>query len=271
MKKPRVLISVFIFALLSLQVYSQTDDSKTGDQIELDLILKKCAEYCEKLNNSVLDFICMEKITEEIHKGSPGLMLGIELNSYIYDYQFIRGGESIHEKRNLIRENGLKKNIVDTQLKTKRFRHKHVIFGPIGLLSEKQQEIHDYQIVDERNYKKEKVVILEALPKFPEISNTLYGKIWIRKKDFRILKIEWKQESLENIEAVDEIAKKWNSKPIITFISEYAFEKNEIRFPSRYSVDELYLLPNGIKHHRSKLTVIYDDYKFFTVDTKVKY
>ncbi len=83
---------------------------------------------------------------------------------------------------------------MDAQLKTKRFQHKFIVFGPIGLLSKKQQKNYEYKILKHVTYKKEKAVVLEALPKFPQENNALYGKIWIRKKDFAILKIEWEQE-----------------------------------------------------------------------------
>ena len=268
LKKQRVLISVLIFVLLSFQIFSQTDNSKSGDQEELEKILEKCAEYCERLENSSLYFVCKETIIEEI-RPRYGSLPGLEKNKYIYDYQLVRQRDAIDERRILLKENNRKKNIVDAQLKTKRFHHKYIVFGPIGLLGRKQQEIFEYKILKEISYKGEKAVILEALPKFPVEFSALYGKIWIRKRDFNILRIEWEQESLENFEEIEKIAKRLNAKPTIIFVSEYAFEKNEIRFPSKYSVEEIYILFRGFNYSRSKTTVIYDNYKFFTVDSKV--
>lgn len=254
------------------------------DQQELEIILKKCAEYCERLENVSLYFVCKEEIKEKIYlfparSGSVALLPSGELrenklpkNKYIYDYQLIRKGDTTEEQRILIEENGQEKNDLDAQLKTTRFQHKFIVFGPIGLLGQKQQKNYDYKILKNVNYKKEKAVIIEALPKFPQENNTLYGKIWIRKKDFAILKIEWEQESLENFEIIEKIAKRMNATPLITFISEFGFEKNKIRFPNKYSVEEIYISRQGGRRFlRSKTTVVYDNYKFFTVDTKVKY
>ena len=67
MRKFRIFLLVLYFIFVSANLFSQTDNSISDDQEELELILKKCAEYCEKLSNSVLDFICNEKIKEEIH------------------------------------------------------------------------------------------------------------------------------------------------------------------------------------------------------------
>ena len=269
MNKQRMFVSIVIFTFISIQIFSQTSEPRSGDQSELEKILKDCAEYCEILDNSVLDFICEEKITEEILKGRSAFAVK---NIYIYDYQLIRKANKIVEQRILIKENGRKKNEVNAQLKTKRFHHKHVVLGPIGLLGEKQQEVHEYKIVKEVIYKKEKAVILEAKPRFPEVSDTLYGKIWIRKKDFAILKIEWNQESLENFEEIEKIAEMLNSTPKITFISEFGFEKNNIRFPNKYSIEEIYISRLvGKRFIMSQTIVNYDNYKYFTVDTKVKY
>lgn len=270
MKIIKVLLCVLFIIILSAQFYSQTDDPLKGYQKGLRIILLRCAEYCEMLNNSVLDFICKEKISEEILRGR--LVFAVK-NIYIYDYQLIRKENKIEEQRILIKENGRKKKDLDAQLKTKRFQHKHIVLGPIGLLSRKQQKNYNYKILREVNYKRERTVILEASPKFPNKNSTLYGKIWIRKKDFAILKIEWNQESLENFEEIEKLAEKLNAKPKITFVSEYGFEKNKIRFPNKYSVEESYIPYFEVdkKLIWSHTTVIYNNYKFFTVETGVKY
>lgn len=270
MGKNKTILLVIFLIFLSTQFFSQTDNPKMVDQEELELILKKCAEYCKRLENTILDFVCKEKITEEIfpyHLGFPKK----EINTYIYDYQLVRQRDTINERRILLRENGLDYKKLDAQLQTKRFHHKHVVFGPIGLLGQKEQEIIDFRILKEEFYKEEKVVILEATPKFPDKFNAIYGKIWIRKKDFKILRIEWEQESMENFEAIERLADQLRAKPKITFVSEYAFEKNNIMFPSMYSVEENYILAEGLEYNKSIITVIYDSYKFFTVDTRVIY
>ena len=267
MGENKTIFLVIFLTFLSAQFFSQTDNPKMVNQEELELILKKCEEYCERLKNISLYFICKEEIKEKVY-----YRIGFEKNMYIYDYQLIRKGNSTDEQRILIEENGQEKNDLDAQLKTKRFQHKFIVFGPIGLLGQKQQKNYNYKILKNVNYKKEKAVILEALPKFPGEFNALYGKIWIRKKDFAILKIEWEQESLENFEEIEKLAERRNATPLITFISEYGFEKNKIRFPNKYSVEEIYIsLRGGRRFLRSETTVVYDSYKFFTVETNVKY
>ena len=280
-----VTFTVTVDFKLRKAINNQKSETLSKNQTELEIILKKCAEYCERLDNVSLYFVCKEEIKEEVHNSRRmrAILVGsgtfranevpppIERNMYLYDYQLIRQGSTIEERRILIKENGQEKNDLDAQLKTKRFHHKFIVFGPIGLLSREQQKNYEYKIRKEVVYKREKAVVLEASPKFPQEYNALYGKIWIRKKDFAILKIEWNQESLRNFEEIEKIAEGLNAKPRITFISEYGFEKNKIRFPNKYSVEEAYILRVGLRFIRSKTIVVYDNYKFFTVDTKVKY
>ncbi len=287
MKKKVVIISFFILVVFSFPIYSQRTDSDSTDRSELETILKKCAEYCERLSNSVLFFVCKEKIKEEIYQGAPvtvrtvtssgsyvvrsGGGQNFKKNTYVYDYQLIRKENKIKESRILLKENGKKKNEKNAQLKTRIFEHKNVIMGPIGLLSEYWQQYHDYKIVKEEKFKGEKAIVIEAVPKYGLQLHQLFGKIWVRKSDFSILRIEWNQQAIENYEKIEEIAKKLKAEPLITLVSEYAFEKKGIRFPSRYSIQEVYILRRGRRFLRSKINVTYEDYKFFTVETEVIY
>lgn len=253
----------FVLVLLgSLVLFAPSDNGS-----DLEGILEKCAEYCERLDKISLYFVCEEKITETIY----GRAFPNEKNTYIYDYQLRRFGGAIDEQRILLKENGRQAYQKNAKLNTKRFSHKYIVFGPIGLLSWQQQPKYNYTIIKEVNYKGTKAVLVEATPKFPEAFDALYGKIWIGKEDFSILKIEWNPESMGNYKGIEETAKKYGGKPKILFATEFGFEKNKIRFPNKYYVEEIYILRNGRRFTRSKITVTYDNYKFFTVETNIKY
>ena len=252
MIKKKTLISTLIFIVFSVLIFSHTDNLKTSFQEELEIILKKCAEYCEKLSHSVLDFICNEKITEEINTSKNRLPQNFaELDSptsvssasqgnrtytYIYDYQMIRKDNQIKDRRILLEENGKTKHKEDVQLKTKRYKHHNIIFGPIGLLAELWQSQYDYQIIKRKRFKGDKVVIIEATPNALMTTNNPYGKVWVREGDFSIVKIEWDQRSLGNLDVLEHDAKRFMSTPEVEIYAEYAFEKNGIRFPSKYNI-----------------------------------
>ncbi len=278
MKKQRAFVSVLIFLVLSTHVYGQKASSHSSGQTELETILKKCAEYCEKLANSALFFVCKEKITEKISSRSAIIAKDPRGSSshaytstakrvYVYDYQLYRKGSDIKEQRILIEENGKKKHEENAPLKTRIFKHENIVLGPIGLLSSHWQTFHDYKILKEEKFKGDKTVVIEAVLKPEHAFHHLSGKVWVRKSDFSILKIEWLQQSIRGYERVEETAKELRAKPHLTLIAEYGFEKNGIRFPSKYSLDEDYLLRGMRRFKQSKTVVVYDDYKFFTVET----
>ncbi len=206
------IISLKLFLIfLSTQLFSQLDNSKMIDQEELKIILKKSGEYCERLSHSVLDFVCIEKITEEITNVDPRRSEvmeeltnstrlsssvgkeGNELNSYTYDYQMIRKENIITDRRILLRENGEKRKEKDDELKIKRFKHHNILFGPLALFDFKWQPFYDYKFIKRAKFKGDKVVVIEATPKDYNPSDNPFGKVWIREDDYSIVKIEWDQ------------------------------------------------------------------------------
>jgi len=57
--------------------------------------------------------------------------------------------------------------------------------------------------------------------------------------------------------------------PRLTLATEFAFEKNGIRFPSSCSIEEAYAFEAGVNLVRSRTKITHTDYKFFTVETGV--
>ena len=259
----KILISIIIV------IFAITNSNYSENKKEnLNNILTECAKYCERLGNAVLDIACIEKIEERIYLQSHFF----KKNEYTYDYQLIKRPNKIEERRTLIRENGKEKHEKNAQLKTKRFKHKNIIFGPIGLLSSYWQQFHHYEILKEETIRGIKTIVIKAIPRSFKKSPHLYGKIWINKNDFSILKIEWNQNSLENFDALEETARKLYAEPRITMIGEYLFEKNGVRFPSQYLLIEEYISKTRkLIYKKSELGIIYKDYKFFTVEVETKY
>lgn len=284
---------VFVFFVFSQNLCTGVTSEEIPAQVKLEKILKKTSEYCQRLLNSALHFICIEDIKERIDYSRDNLprnyerkklqplagavqakqqwITSIKTNRFIYDYQLIRKNGRIEERRILLEENGKKMHEENAPLKTELFEHKYVIAGPIGLLSSFWQERHDFRIIKEEKFKGEDAVIVEAIPKMPDEVQHLAGRVWVSKDDFSILKIEWDQMHIRNFEEIKALAKKLNSIPRIVQVSEYGLEKKGIRFPSRYEVREAYVDRRGKSFIRSETIVIYKDYKFFTVETNVKY
>jgi outer membrane lipoprotein-sorting protein len=259
--------AVWIFSLIAVMGLSSAQQELQGqaDRTRLAAILKKSEDYCRRLENAALDFVCLEEVTESSRHYS------LETNVYVYDYQFIRKNQETKEKRDLIAVNGKKTNIRDSPLQTFMFRYENVLFGPVGLLSQSWQAYHDYKIVGEETVNKERAVVIEATPKPEFVKPHCYGKIWIREKDGSVLKIVWDQKSIGNFQSVAEWAAIHEAEPQITAFSEYGLEKNGLRFPSRNYTENAYIKKDGQKFVNAEINILYRNYRFFTVETEIKY
>lgn len=234
--------------------------------------MRKTGEYCRLLEKAAIDFVCLEEISEKIDRSRdyPWIPIRFRRNTYVYDYQFIKKDYMIEEARILLEESGRKRYEKNADLKTAAFQYRNILFGPIDILSKARQEYFNYRIMTEDEAGKDGVVVLEAIPKTKE-RYFAFGKVWIKKDDFSILKIEWRPESIRNFEEVAEVAERYESEPDITIITEFSYEKNAIRFPGEYRIIEAYIDKKGKRFLRSETIVIYKNYKFFTVETEVTY
>ena len=109
-------------------IFMQPQAQETAEQARLAAILKKSAEYCQRLDKAALDFVCLEEVTEASRYSATTTedfphdyqFNRIEISGdstpqtyvYLYDYQFIRKDTETKETRNLIAVNGKKKNIL---------------------------------------------------------------------------------------------------------------------------------------------------------------
>jgi hypothetical protein len=255
--------------------------STQAEQTKMMQILKRSREYCRRLAQVALDFVCMEEVSEKyidvvqfVERFSIGAVLEKEVvrkHKYLYDYQFIRKDGRKIEKRILLEENGIKKSEEVSKLKTRMFQYKNVIFGPANLLAEDRQQLFNYKMIGDELIDGERALVIEAIP-LPWVSEeVLWGKIWVSNSDFSILKIEWNQDRMSHSAVIKDMAKRYEAESRITHITEFGFEKNGIRFPNRYFIEEAYIKKNGKKIIHSEINVTYRDYKFFTVETDVKF
>jgi hypothetical protein len=282
--KKHLSLSFFLscFMIYSGNIFSfLASGPQENSQRGLENILKKCAEYCERLSQSSLLFSCRETIEEKIYHSRPdsGRILKFpgdkqfrknEIYTYVYDYKFSLKDKRIEESRVLVEENGQKKHEEDAWLKIKMFKDKIVLFEPIGLLSEEWQRHYEYKSSKETKLKKEKSILIEAIPRSFEESGLLSAKLWVSEEDFSVLKIEWTQTSLGGFEGITKTAEGLDVQPRIMFVSEYTIEKNGIHFPSKYLIKEAYIGPDQKRFIRSETQIRYNNHNFITVEAKIK-
>lgn len=258
----------------------------------LDRVLTLSKEYCRRLENAALDFVCREEIKEEVFTPpgfEPDLVMPGDLGdgwsfsyrmprkgyvrSLVYDYQFVRKAGRSVENRTLIKEDGFARDVKNAPLTTLSVRVENALFGPVGLLSEARQPEFDYRIVGRESVTGGPALVFDAVPRPEFAGSRCNGRIWILEGDGSIVKVEWEPTSVGNYQAVRETAAALNAEPSLVSLTEYGLVKNGIRFPSRDWTEEAYLpaQDKAKRYVRSKTTILYKDYKFFTVETDVKF
>jgi hypothetical protein len=283
------MISVFIFAFLSLQIYSQTDDSRTGDQIELERILKKSAEYCERVKSIALYYVCREEIQdkmnfflvtdsmrispfgsrkEKIRKDSSTDR--IVTNSYVYDYQLINKDGEILEERILIEKNHMKRRKKNAELES-RLKLERIVYGPVGFLSQYWQEYFDYKVIGQERVNNIMGTVVEATPRPDNVDNRNFAQIWIDKENGSILQIKWQPESIIDYVGNQIDFQAFDIEVKVEWSVTYGIEKNGVRFPDQQYIQEFLVSEDGEKFLQNEITILYNNYKFFIVEIEIKY
>ena len=289
MKKQEVLIFFLILIISSIQIHSQTENSLTSNQEEIETILERCAEYCERVKSIALYYVCREKIQDKMNvflvkdilmlspfetmvskiRNDPKIERIIN-NSYIYDYQLINKDEEILEDRILLEKNNRKRRKKNAQLEL-RLRSERVVYGPVGFLSQYWQDYFDYEIIGQERLDNIIATVIEATPNPNNKDNRNFAQLWINKKDGSILQIEWQSESITdyagnqiNFQALDvEVNVNWR----VT----YGIEKNGVRFPDQQHIQEFLVPKGGQRFLQNEIFILYNNYKFFIVETEIKY
>jgi hypothetical protein len=299
-KKLMALVLGGVSALAGLA--GQELSSPQSDPFELGLILKSAREYCRRLEQAALDFVCLEEVTEKVDisrdskeppvqkapdvanptrgvSGSGYMSSGrpISFNpgssdkrehTFVFDYQFIRREGKVEEKRVLLEKDG-KKATENTPLPpTRAFNFSDILLAPVRLLDERLQGFYVYRLTGHETLDGVECRVLEVAPRFSTISSCLGGKIWLKADDASVLRIEWDPSTFGNYETVRARAKGYKATPEVRSYSEFGVEKNGLRFPSIDFTEEAYRGAGGKLFVRAKTSVVYRNHKFFTVETQ---
>jgi hypothetical protein len=284
MRHPALFLLIVI--LLSHSILNGQETNIPDKNQKLKDILLKAGAYCESVKKAVFNFICNENIKEElylynkktVYKRMDGASLPIMITelkqskikekTYLYDYQLIKKEEDPIEKRILLKENGKKKHEENAELKLQRILVKYLVYGPIGFLSNYWQDYFNYEISGVDIIEGQNALVISAVPNSVREDNYSFGKIWVDENDYSILKIEWDQRSIKDFKDKVE-SRAGDMKRIVAWGAVYGEEKKGLRFPSRQYIEEKLVTIAGSEYTKYKVEIIYDNYKFFTVETDV--
>jgi hypothetical protein len=276
-------------------------ERKKGDTIsaeEMTRILQGAADYCQKLKQSAFHFYCQEKILETrkslstsgkpLRISNPQLLLTsrsrdeiylmgqTQVKNYVFGYRLIKQGNQIKEERDWISSDDNVKVNRDQVVKTNTFFSEKAVFAPNTILDPSRQVRYNFQFIrfDERNGRLAAVV--EALPKNPVETATIYGILWIDTEDFSILKIKADPRSIKGYALLKDLSAKLRTRLHLSLEIDFDQQQKGIRFPTqikfleKYKGGRIIAINRGSKGwERTRTQFVYSDYQFFNVQTEV--
>jgi hypothetical protein len=269
-----LLVPAFVFGTTaSLQVPAAGSGTP-----ELSRLLGLAADYCDRLARGSIDFVCLEEVSETIYEktpqyptssyGRPSWRDQVLQHKFLYDYQFVVENGRKTEKRRILELDGIKKKGEETDLDTLTFFYKNVLFGAVDLLAGSRQGFYRYEIKGRESLGGRPALAVDAVPA-PGLNVPVNrGTVWLREDDGAILKIVWDVTSMGDTAAIRKAAEEYKGTPQILQVTEFGIEKNGVRFPDRFHVEEVYIGKKGKRQVRSVLDAVYRDYRFFTVEVE---
>jgi hypothetical protein len=285
---------------------------KTSKTDELDGLLKGAAEYCEKLKKAAFHYLCKEKIVET----QEPLVYGTEdqndlaanpygnayarssdwvqrdiidrtkINKNEYNYRLKKIGDRVQEEREAItdqveNETGTPAPVImdiNELRRSIRFLSSKAVFGPITLLDARRQNNYDFRLLGHQELRGRPTAVIEAYPKNEKDSQFIYGKIWIDREDFSVLKIKANPNSILGYDKLVKLAEELNTRLFLDLETEFFQYRDGIRFPTQIHFEESYKgglfirqFRGAKKWSRTDNYTIYYDYLFFNVDMDVVY
>jgi TonB family protein len=268
---------------------------------ELKKILELGAAYCRRLSNAAMDYVCVETIkttdyamylpkkaasedTKTATKATDsGTLISIadrrsilsrdpyntKTNRYVCDYQMIKKGDRIEERRILLKENGKPVQGKAKYLAEKRYAILQPLFAPIVVLMEDRQKLYHFRLIGEEKILGRAAAVVEAVALLGAPGGVPRAKIWVARDSFQILQCETFGMPVGGYEFVFQEASSIGISPIGITTTTFDVEKNGLLFPSRVSfLIEYPVNVWGIgKRTKVETDIRFDHYKFFTVET----
>jgi TonB family protein len=187
--------------------------------------------------------------------------------SFVCDYQIIRKAGTVGERRIVLKMDGREIEDRSKTLEERRFSGLSSLIAPLRILAKDQQPRFNFRIIEEDKIGGRKAYVLEAIPKSGDEDGIWSARIWADIKSLQILKCEIQGVPIEGYEDVLNDCVTLNVKPIFVTTHEYGYEKNGVLFPSRSKVHVAYPGINPLPVPKNDISMTYDKYKFFTVQT----
>ena len=268
---------------------------------ELDDVLSRSAAYCQALARSMGQYVCEETISEirynprpnaervvdyvktfrssRSNRGGEQVMVGARLTimdprlttmtRYLCDYQIVQDSGLIKERRMIIKRGG-RKVPQGMVLEEKRYSLLPIM-AAAKILSPARQGLFDFRLERAGKAEGRECDIVKALPENGNEEGVESAKIWIGKKDGRVLKCEIEGVPVEGFEDVLNDCVQLNIRPRFVITFEYGMDHGALALPTQTAVRVEYPVPgflrSGEVEIKATITMKYSKYRYFDVLT----
>ncbi len=259
----------------------------SSQQPELSRILKGTAQYCEKLMDASIHFICKERVIESvvtkyIFRGkSESIHDDTSTKSFSTEYQLLKTGDRIEERRPEQEKNGRGRSAIVQSFKNP--------LVPYYLFVRSNQKQYRYRMLGSETLWKRSTRIVGIYPAEAPETNPPFAMAWIDDGDYSILKLKAFSSA---VKGMGSLALQAGKREVTDFALEdvhyYKHLNNGVRFPSKTMINLSYEFSNFIKLKKAKktrqdevykdavykreriareitTTITYGNYKFFRV------
>jgi len=282
-------------------VFTQIVDGEKVTDKDLDNILLGVADYCDRLKQSVFHFYCKEKIVEtrlpltDADMKNPyideatmkkGVVRALDdmrnkaytkVSGYLFGYRLLKKGSNITEERDFISSRDNVKVDRDQVVKTNAFFSEKAVLAPITIFDRSRQSKYEFKFHGVDKYHGRRAAVVEAAPKNPVETATIYGRVWIDTSDFSVMKIEANPKSIRSYDLLKDFARKIRTRLKLSLEIEFDKLYKGIRFPTKVSMMEKYKGGQIIRKYRgvrgwerTRTEFHYNDYQFFDIKTDVE-
>ena len=227
---------------------------------ELDDVLSRSAAYCQALGG------------EQVMVGARLTIMDPRLTSmtrYLCDYQIVQDSGLIKERRMIIKRGG-RKVPQGMVLEEKRYSLLPIM-AAAKILSPARQGLFDFRLERAGKAEGRECDIVKALPENGNEEGVESAKIWIGKKDGRVLKCEIEGVPVEGFEDVLNDCVQLNIRPRFVITFEYGMDHGALALPTQTAVRVEYPVPgflrSGEVEIKATITMKYSKYRYFDVLT----
>ncbi|HDP94797.1 MAG TPA: hypothetical protein ENN40_05480 [Candidatus Aminicenantes bacterium] len=252
------------------------NEKKAGEQAEAELavmpdrnetlvsVLKKSAEYAEKLETAAFRYVCIEDVIESTWPNMPYA----GKNQYRYDFQIIGNNKTIVEQRKLLSLNGLKMNKRNAKQKTV-FQSHLKTFAVVDLLGRENQGKYNYRILRNESLNGKAYLLIDIRKKAPQKGDfQLEGTALVYPHDGSVIRIEFNQSSIIGHEGRRRASLDLGFEDaVIKDVHWFEVQKGGLNFPSRSFLTERLKLGDVLMPHYA-VEYRYSKYAFFSVSIK---